>query len=217
MAEKTAQNPITQQKEKIFRKKTAFIKLSLRRISRQFWQLCRIVLIKIQETFFLNWEKKLFPKTSVFLSNCLSEHVESTFDSFMENFIPNVRKVLLKSPITQRKEKKNWKSLFLQHVSEHVENSSDNLSVEFLPKVRKCLNPIPIKLENFSKQIFLIEVFVSVLRKHFSHFCNKKVQKLRKNFDQNPKEEEELFKEVIGCTSKFSSERLESSSANFEE
>ena len=121
-----------------------------------------------------------------------------------------------KSDYTTKREKK-WKSLFLQHVSEHVENSSDNLSVEFLPKVRKCLNPIPIKLENFSKQIFLIEVFVSVLRKHFSHFCNKKVQKLRKNFDQNPKEEEELFKEVIGCTSKFSSERLESSSANFEE
>ena len=115
------------------------------------------------------------------------------------------------------KRKKNWKSLFLQHIFEDVENRSDNLSVDFLPKVRNCFDLIPKKLENISKKIFLVEVFVSVLRKQFSHICKKIIRKLRKSFDQNPEREEELFKEVVGCTSYCSCERLESSSAKFAE
>ena len=127
-----------------------------------------------------------------------------------------LEKFCSKSDYTTKREKK-WKSLFLQLVFENVDNSSDNLSVKFLPKIRKCLDPIPKKLEKFSKKIFLIEVFVSVLRKQFSHFCKKIIRKFRKCFDQNPEREEEVFKEVVGCTSYCSSERLESSSAKFAE
>ena len=111
------------------------------------------------------------------------------------------------------KREKNWKSLFLQLVFEHVDNSSDDLSVEFLPKARKCLDPIPKKLENFSKKIFFIEVFVSILRKHFSHFCKKK------DFENSEKVSTKIQKWRIFfrrscCKSKCSSERLESTSAN---
>ena len=127
-----------------------------------------------------------------------------------------LEKFCSKSDYTTKREKK-WKSLFLQLVFENVDNSSDKLSVKFLPKIRKCLDPIPKKLEKFSKKIFLIEVFVSVLRKQFSHFCKKIIRKFRKCFDQNPEREEEVFKEVVGCTSYCSSERLESSSAKFAE
>ena len=116
---------------------------------------------------------------------------------------------------TTRREKKNWKSLFL-HIFEHVQNSSDNFSVEFLPKARKCLDPIPKKLENFSKKIFLIEVFVSILRKQFSHFCKKK------DFENSEKVSTKIQKWRIFfrrgcCKSKCSSERLESTSANVAE
>ena len=125
-----------------------------------------------------------------------------------------LEKFCSKSDYTTKREKK-WKSLFLQHIFEHVENSSDNLSVEFLPRIRKCLDPIPKKLEKFSKKIFLIEVFASVLRKHFSQICKKRIQKFRKSFDQNPKKEH-FFRRNC-CTSKCSSKRLEGPSANVAE
>ena len=119
-----------------------------------------------------------------------------------------------KSDYTTKREKK-WKSLFLQLVFENVDNSSDNLSVKFLPRIRKCLDPIPKKLEKFSKKIFLIEVFASVLRKHFSQFCKTRIRNFRKSFDQNPKKEH--FFRRICCTSKCSSKRLEGPSANVAE
>ena len=46
-------------KRKFFRKKTAFIKFSHWRLRRQFWQLCRIVLVKTWKTFYKICEKKL--------------------------------------------------------------------------------------------------------------------------------------------------------------
>ena len=133
-------------------------------------------------------------------------------------FYAKCQKNFAQSPTTQQKEKK-LKNLFLQHVFEHVDNSSDKLSQVF------CRKPENVSIRfrktlrrSFQKKVFSIKVFVSLFRKQFSQFCKKKrIQKLRDKFDQKPKEEEEFFNEVVGCTSKCSSERLESSSANFED
>ena len=122
-------------------------------LRKQFCQICRIFFAKSLEKICSKLKKKQFSKIFFFSSKWSSEHVGTSFDSFLENFEPHVRKFLLKIRL-HNKNRENWKSLFLQLVSEHVDNSSDNLSVDFLPKVRKCLDPIPKKLENFSKKIF---------------------------------------------------------------
>ena len=136
-------------------------------LRKQFCHLCRNFFAKSQEENCSNFEKKTIFKNLFFSSKWSSEHVGTSFDSFVENFEPHVRKFLLKIRL-HNKNRENWKSLFLQLVSEHVDNSSDNLSVEFLPTVRKCLNCNPKKIrENFSKKVFLMEVFVSNLRNQF--------------------------------------------------
>ena len=164
-------------------------------LRKQFRQIRRTFFAKSREKNCSNYEKKTIFKILLFSSKWSSEHVGTRFDSFVENSEPHVRKVLLKVRLHNEK-KKNWKSLFLQHIFEDVENRSDNLSVDFLPKVRKCFDLIPKNCEeNFSKKIFLVEVFVSVLRKQFSHFCKRKeigisekvlakIRKDKKNFSK---------------------------------
>ena len=143
-----------------------------------FWQKSGKKLLKLR--------KKTTFKILLFSSKWSSEHVGTRFDSFVENSERHVRKVLLKVRLHNEKKKKLKKPVSSTYFWIRRKQFWQSFR-EFLPKARKILDPIPKKLENFSKKIFLIEVFVSVLRKQFSHFCKKRIRKFRKSFGQNSK------------------------------